>query len=127
MKLKKYGLKADTSAMVTFRGIIISLLIIVVASSLFLSFWLQPSDVCTNCPEGDIVLLDGRLRGFNENQSSGRFDVFLGNESYTFDIFDVDYMQKMIGFNCTIKACYRTDQSNSISYYDFMNAWIIEE
>ncbi len=126
MRLKKYSLKND-AGLITIRGIIFSLLIVVVASIVFLSFWLQPSDVCTSCPEGDIVLLDGRLRGFNQNQSNDRFDVFLGNESYTFDIFDEDYLQKMIGFDISIKACYRTDQSNSISFYDFMNGWINEK
>ncbi len=123
---KKLSLKADTNAMLTIRGIVIALLVVTVASVLFLSFWLTPSDVCTSCSPGDVVFLSGQLRGFSENQTDGNMDVIIGNSTYKFDVFDESYMKRLVGFHITVKCCFRSDQSNQIQFYDFMSAVINE-
>lgn len=123
----KTNLKADVSGMLTVRGIAIVLIIIVVSSLLFVSLWMKPTDVCKSCHDGDIVFLTGRLRGFSENQTDNKMDVVIGNASYKFDIFHESYMQKLVGFNITVKCCFRTDQSNQIQFYDYMSAVINEE
>lgn len=83
--------------------------------------------VCTRCDRGEILLLNGTLRGFSWNESINRYDVFLSNKTYHFSVWDSDYIKGFIGFDITIKTCYHTDPSGQVEFFEFMSCWINTE
>jgi len=92
--------------------ILISVILILIVMAWFL---LMPP----SCDIEDQVQLQGVLLGFEKNNTL--WDVRLGNDTYIFQYFDKNYMEKLLGFNVNITVC------RIGKHFNFISSYICEE
>jgi len=102
-------------------GSIMILIVVVVLLLLMAWFLLQPP----SCSESSQVQLSGVLLGFEKNQT--KWDIQLGNQTYIFNYFDKDYMERMVGFDVVITTCVKYSHYPPRTSYDLLTCYICEE
>jgi len=116
-KMVKHFVGCDivrNDAQVSLGGIILIVAVIIILIIMAWFLLMPPS-----CDIEDQVQLQGVLLGFEKNNTL--WDVRLGNDTYIFQHFDKNYMEKMLGYNVTIIVC------RIGKHYNFISAYISEE